>query len=279
MVTATCLAILCLPMTLPTARPIASAPRSFPAATRAVMGAEQPFGGGEQVLALAGALGGQHRVAAGDQPLAGEVRRGDLGQVLLAEQGQLQRPVLGHELLDGGGAQRGDPPEAVVCLAQRADAGAGDHAAVADHDHPGQLELVPHYLDDFGERGRVAGVPGQHADRDRAALGVGEQPVLDLQLALLAVAGVAAPGQRAAPALQPRTGQVEQGHPLRVRVRCQVPAGELHLDRVLPGPEPVHRRVHVISVDLGHAQVGAERGVAPPGQGGQLRARAPPPGR
>ena len=40
----------------------------------------------EQVLALAGAVGGQHRVAAGDQPLAGEVRAGDLGQVLLVEQ-------------------------------------------------------------------------------------------------------------------------------------------------------------------------------------------------
>src|SRR4029077_16734794 len=43
-------------------------------------GCEQLLGGGEQVLAGAGAVGGQHRVAAGDQPLAGEVRRGDLGQ-------------------------------------------------------------------------------------------------------------------------------------------------------------------------------------------------------
>ncbi len=42
-------------------------------------GGEQLLGGGQQVGALAGALGGQHRVAAGDQPLAGEVRGGDLG--------------------------------------------------------------------------------------------------------------------------------------------------------------------------------------------------------
>ena len=39
---------------------------------------EELLGGGEQVLPLAGALFGQHRVAAGDQPLAGEARRGDL---------------------------------------------------------------------------------------------------------------------------------------------------------------------------------------------------------
>ena len=36
-------------------------------------GGEQLLGGGQQVLALAGPVGGQDRVAAGDQPLAGEV--------------------------------------------------------------------------------------------------------------------------------------------------------------------------------------------------------------
>ena len=40
------------------------------------MGLQVIFGGGEQVLALAGAVGGQDRVAAGDQPLAGVVRAG-----------------------------------------------------------------------------------------------------------------------------------------------------------------------------------------------------------
>jgi hypothetical protein len=36
---------------------------------------------------------------------------------------------------------------------------------------------------------RSAGVPGEHPDRDRAALGVSEQPVLDLDRALLAANG------------------------------------------------------------------------------------------
>jgi hypothetical protein len=35
---------------------------------------------------------------------------GDLGQVLLVEQAELERSVVGHQLADGGGAQRGDPP-------------------------------------------------------------------------------------------------------------------------------------------------------------------------
>ena len=109
-------------------------------------------------------------------------------------------------------------------------------------------------------------------------LGVGEQPVLDLHVALLAVAGVAARPERAVRALQPRRRQVEQGHPGRVRVRGEVPAGELLLDRVLPGLQPVHRRVGLVGGGAGDAEVGAERHVAPPGEGGKLRARAGDPG-
>jgi hypothetical protein len=66
-----------------------------------------------------GALLGEHRIAAADQPLAGEVFGGDLGQVLLVEEAELQRAVVGHELLDGRGAQRGDP-----AVGRRLDAGA-----------------------------------------------------------------------------------------------------------------------------------------------------------
>ena len=181
-------------------------------------GGEQFLGGGQQVLPLAGAVGGQYRVAAGDQPLAGKVRRGDLGQVLLVEQGQLERAVVGHEPADGRGAQRGDPPIRVgvgagmvsaVQLVQRGDPGAGDHAAVPDHGHLGQPEGVPHDLHDLGECDRVAGGPGEDPDRNRAAGRVGEQPVLDLQPAFLAVPGIAAGRQRAVRAFQPRGRQVE----------------------------------------------------------------------
>ena len=60
-------------ITLPTSTPIGPAPDSRPAWTRAMMGASSFSVACEQVLALAGPVGGQHRVAAGDQPLAGEV--------------------------------------------------------------------------------------------------------------------------------------------------------------------------------------------------------------
>ena len=158
------------------------------------------------------------------------------------------------------------------------DPGAGDHAAVPDHDHLGQPELVPHHRDDLGERGGVAGVAGEHPDRDRAALRVGEQPVLDLQFPFLAVPGVAAGGQRAVPAFQPRDGQVEQRHLRRVRRRGQVPGREFGLDRVLPVLQPVHRRVDAAGGYRGGAEVGAQGGVIPPGQGGQLGGRGDDPG-
>jgi hypothetical protein len=73
-----------LVITLPTSTPI------FPAL----------LGGGQQLLPGAGAVGGQDRVAAGDEPLAGEVSGGDLREVLLVEEAELQRPVVGHELPD-----------------------------------------------------------------------------------------------------------------------------------------------------------------------------------
>jgi len=51
----------------------------FPGLDPGEDGGEQLLGGGEQVLAGAGAVGGQDRVAAGDQPLAGVIRGRDLG--------------------------------------------------------------------------------------------------------------------------------------------------------------------------------------------------------
>jgi hypothetical protein len=52
-----------------------------------------------------------------------------------------------------------------------------------------------------------------------------------------------------------------------------VAAGELSLDRLLPGLQPVHRRVRLVGGGVLDAEVGAERDVVPPGDRGQLRAR------
>ena len=246
MVTAKCLPVLYLLITLPTSTPIGPAPASRPAWTRAIRGASSfsvAASRSSRVRARSAASTGLRQATSRSPGKSG----GDLGQVLIIEQAELQRPVVGHQLADGRGAG-GDPPVGVrllgpvLPLVQGADAGRGDHAAVADHDHLLQAEFLPDHVHDGGERGWVAGVAGEHPDRDRAAFGVGEQPTaLDLRISLLAVPGVAAGGQRAARAFEPRGRQVEQRHPGRVGLRAEVAAGQPGLDRVLPVPEPVHR--------------------------------------
>src|SRR5437868_6988570 len=89
-----------------------------------------------------------------------------------------------------GPAPASRPARPVLPPVRGPDPGGGDHAAVPDHDHFPQAELVPHHVHDVGEGAGVAGVAGEHPDRDRPSLGVGEQPVLDLQPAFLAVPGV-----------------------------------------------------------------------------------------
>ena len=94
---------------------------------------EVALGGGQQILALAGALGGELGVAADDQPLAREVGGGDAGHVALVEQRELQGAAV-EQRLDRRGAQGGDPVEPGG-LEVLGDARLGDHAAVADqHD-------------------------------------------------------------------------------------------------------------------------------------------------
>ena len=55
-------------------------------------------------------------------------------------------------------------------------------------------------------------------------------------------------------------------------------AGQFRLDGVLPVPEPVHRGVDVIGSRVRDAEVGAQGGIGPPGQGGQLGAGLDHPG-
>ncbi len=128
------------------------------------------------------------------------------------------------------------------------------------------MKLVPDHLHGLDERLRVGGVAGEDPHRDRAAVPVGEQPVFDLLFAALAVAGVPERGQLAVAAFHPRGRQVEQGHP----ALAQVPARQGGLDLVLPGCEPVHRRVDLVGGRPGHPQVRAEGDVVPPADRGQL---------
>jgi hypothetical protein len=94
------------------------------------------------------------------------------------------------------------------------------------------------------------------------AIFAGQQPVDDLQPAADPVFGVADGTQRAGPPLE-RGG----GHVIEDQSRAgQVPGRERVLDLLLPGSEPVHRRVQVILITAAHAKhlaQGAGRGLVP----------------
>jgi hypothetical protein len=108
---------------------------------------------------------------------------------------------------------------------------------------------------------RVAGVAGEHLDRDRDAVLTGQQPVDDLEPAADPVFGVADRAERAGAALE-RGGRDVIQHQ---GAAGQVPGGQRVLDRVLPVLQVVHRRVQVILItgpqpeDLAQ---GAGRGLA-----------------
>ena len=184
---------------------------------------------------LQGPLGFQERVLAGHQPLAGKGRGSNLGQVLLIEQGQLQRAAA-DQRFDLRGAQRGDPVQVrgADVLAQPR---GGQHAAVADEHHAGEAEPVLDLAHLGGDGLGVAGVSVEHLDGDRDAVLGGEQPVDDLQPSPDPVLGVPDGARRAGPPLERGGGHVveDQGSP------GQVPGRQRVLDPVLPGGQPVHR--------------------------------------
>ena len=87
----------------------------------------------------------------------------DLGQVGLVEQGRLDGAALDRRP-DPGSSQRPEPAPPRQ-LAQRGDAGQGDHAAVAREDDAPQRESASSGLDRLPERGGVRSVAGERLGR------------------------------------------------------------------------------------------------------------------
>jgi hypothetical protein len=98
------------------------------------------LGGGEQILALAGALAGESAVAADDQSLPRELGRGDAGHVAVIKQRHLQCAAA-EQRLDCRGAQGGNPvePGGFEILG---DPRLGDHAAVVNQDDVVESEAL-----------------------------------------------------------------------------------------------------------------------------------------
>ncbi len=195
----------------------------------------------------------------------------DLGQVALVEERGLQRSA-GGQLPDRRRPQRADPlqPGRLHFLA---DARLGEHAAIAHQHHPREAEAPAQLVDLGAQGGGIGGVALEHLHRHRAALRVAQQPEHDLQLAALAVAGVAVMRQRAAAPLQPCRGDVVEYQ----SAVLEVTLGQTPFDPALALKQPVHRLVEFVFVDLaqveGLAEAAAQGVAAEPACGGELRAR------
>ena len=150
------------------------------------------LGRGQQIIALARPLPGELEIAADDQPFAGIIGRGDLRQIALVEQRELQRPVSVNAWICG--ARSGDPvqPGRLEILA---DTGAGDHAAVADQYHVLETEALFQLADLRGQSARVPDIALEHLDRDRPAITVTEQAVDDLQPIRPTITAIPVPGE------------------------------------------------------------------------------------
>ncbi len=196
-----------------------------------VVAGRQPGGLGQlqQQVALAPPLGGDHRIEAHQQALAGEIVARDAGQAPGVEQPGLD-DLLAGELVDGVVAQGGDPVEAGR-LEILVDAGLGDHAPVADQGDADQSEALAQRGHLVGDRVGVGGVAGEGLHGDRAAITIAQQAVHDLRSVGAVVAGVA--------------------------VR-----GELALDGGLALGEPVHGLVEIVGGGVGDVEEGGEGGAA-----------------
>ena len=210
----------------------------------------------QQQVALAPPLGGDHRIEAHQQALAGEIVARDAGQAPGVEQPGLD-DLLAGELVDGVVAQGGDPVEAGR-LEILVDAGLGDHAPVADQGGAGQSEALAQRGHLVGDRVGVGGVAGEGLHGDRAAIAIAQQAVHDLRSVGAVVAGVAVRGELAAGAFDVAGGEVVEGE----GAGLEMARGEMALDGGLALGEPVHGLVEIVGGGVGDVEEGGEGGAA-----------------
>src|SRR5215210_7661209 len=221
-------------------------------------GGDVLLGRGQQLFALAGALGGEIGIAADHQPLAGEVGGGDARHVALIEQRELQGAAV-QQVLDRQSTQRGDPVQ--TCRFNvLGDACLGDHAVVADQHHVAEAKALLELVDLRRQRCRIAGVAVEDFDGNRTAVRGAEQAVDDLERALLAVTAVSPFGQRTAASLHVARRDVVEHQ----RAVLKVASGQRGLDGGLARQQPVERGIEFVVVNRAEterfAKAGGRRG-------------------
>jgi hypothetical protein len=138
---------------------------------------ERAFGRDEQLLPFPAPFLREQRIETGNETFAGILGRGDLGEVLLIKQGELERPAL-DQRADGRAPQGGNPPNPGMG-AQVPELRLGEHAAIADQDEARDPKLRLQVRDLIRHRRRIAGVAGIHIDRHGSALGIRQDAVHD----------------------------------------------------------------------------------------------------
>ena len=141
-----------------------------------------------------------------------------------------------------------------------------DHAAITDDDHLLEPELITQ-LTNFRQKCLcVAGVAFVNRDGDGTAAPIGQQTIVDLQLAILAVAIFAKRRQWVGLALEVTRAQVVEYQPAGFEMTVR----EFALDRALALEQPIHRRIEVIFIGRGDAEIVGERAGFPPARHCQL---------
>ena len=95
---------------------------------------------------------------------------------------------------------------------------------------------------------------------------IGQEAVIDLELALLAVAVVPEGGQWAGDALEVTRAQVVERQCIVVEVACR----ELALDAVLAFEQPVEGFVEVVLIGISHPEDVGQGGDVPPARSREL---------
>jgi hypothetical protein len=131
----------------------------------------------------------------------------DPDQISRVEQRHLQ-PAASGEFLNLAGAQGRDPLNAIRGWQVLANAGAGDHATVANEHNVRQTEAFAQLFDLSGDRLGIAAVARKDLHRHRTTRSIGEQAENDLWLAGFVVARLAQLGQRTLAALEVRRGHI-----------------------------------------------------------------------
>src|SRR5271165_4897786 len=117
-----------------------------------------------------------------------------------------------------------------------------------------EVEALLELLDLRCQRHRIGGVALEHLDGNGAAIRGAEQAVDNLQCALLAVAAIAPPGERAAAAFHVARRDVVQHQ----RAVGEMTSGQRGLDRGLARQQPVQCMVEFVLIDVTETEQFAE---------------------